>query len=81
MPRVQTTPILPPIQFAVALGASVWANELKLPDADRDALEVAALLHDVGKIGVPDRVLMKPGILNEEEQAIVDRHRLMGWRS
>ncbi len=62
----------------VALGASVWANEKKLPDADRDALEVAALLHDVGKIGVPDRVLLKPGILNEEEQAIVDRHRLMG---
>ncbi len=62
----------------VALGVSVWAKELKLSDADRDALEVAALLHDVGKIGVPDRVLMKPEVLNEEEQAIVDRHRLMG---
>jgi len=62
----------------VALASSVWANEIRLPGADRDALEIAALLHDVGKIGVPDRVLLKPGILNEEEQAIVDRHRLMG---
>ena len=62
----------------MALGVSVWAKELKLSDAYRDALEVAARLHDVGKIGVPDRVLMKPEVLNEEEQAIIDRHRLMG---
>jgi diguanylate cyclase (GGDEF)-like protein/putative nucleotidyltransferase with HDIG domain len=62
----------------VALGVSAWADEMQLPQIDRNALEVAALLHDVGKIGVPDRVLLKPGNLNEEEQAIIDRHRLMG---
>ena len=62
----------------VALGCSAWALAKSLPDEERDALEIAALLHDVGKIGVPDTVLLKPAELTTEEHALMDRHRQMG---
>jgi hypothetical protein len=41
-------------------------------------LEIAALLHDIGKIGIPDAVLHKPGPLTEEEQVIVRQYNRMG---
>ena len=47
---------------------------MELDDETRDVLEVAALLHDVGKIGVPDKVLLKPGRLLPEEIALMSRH-------
>jgi diguanylate cyclase (GGDEF)-like protein/PAS domain S-box-containing protein len=62
----------------VALGISSWALALKLPQEERDQLELAALLHDVGKIGVPDAVLLKPGSLSAEEALLMDRHRAAG---
>ncbi|HEX3599232.1 MAG TPA: diguanylate cyclase [Lacipirellulaceae bacterium] len=58
----------------VALGCSSWASVLQLDDDARDRLEVAALLHDVGKIGVPDKVLLKPGRLTPEELSLMSRH-------
>ena len=58
----------------VALGCSSWAAAMELDDETRDVLEVAALLHDVGKIGVPDKVLLKPGRLLPEEIALMSRH-------
>lgn len=54
------------------------ACAMDLPTSQRDAIEVAALLHDIGKIGIPDRVLLKPGSLTTEELAVMDRHREMG---
>ncbi|MBM3998462.1 MAG: diguanylate cyclase [Planctomycetes bacterium] len=62
----------------VALACSSWANRLGLPERLRDALEIAALLHDVGKIGIPDYLLMKPGKLVGEELLAMDRHRAHG---
>ena len=61
----------------VALGCSAWATALEISKEEREAIEVAALLHDVGKIGVPDRVLLKPGALASEEAVLMDRYRRM----
>lgn len=56
----------------VALGCSGWAERLSLSDEDRDRVEVASLLHDIGKIGIPDAILKKPGKLTVEEQLSMD---------
>jgi HD-GYP domain-containing protein (c-di-GMP phosphodiesterase class II) len=55
------------------------ARELNLPEKDIYPLEVAALLHDIGKIGVPDAVLRKPGCLTPAEKALMDKHPEYGW--
>jgi diguanylate cyclase (GGDEF)-like protein len=44
----------------------------------QDILRVAALLHDVGKIGLPDRILRKPGRLTADEEEAVHQHSLLG---
>ena len=61
----------------VALGCSAWATAMQMPAEERDAIELAALLHDVGKIGVPDGVLLKPDRLTPEEAVLMDRYRAM----
>ncbi|MEE8452528.1 MAG: diguanylate cyclase [Thermoguttaceae bacterium] len=61
----------------VALNCSVWSLKMGLGEDRRDALEVAALLHDIGIIGVPDRVLLKPGMLDSDEAATMARSRRM----
>jgi putative two-component system response regulator len=45
-----------------------------------DEICLAAMLHDVGKIGVPDSILMKPGPLDSQERQIIERHSLLGNR-
>lgn len=62
----------------VALSCSAWAAMLGLDDDERDGLEVAALLHDIGKVGIPDNVLLKPARLTAEEFLIVEKHRQVG---
>jgi diguanylate cyclase (GGDEF)-like protein/PAS domain S-box-containing protein len=62
----------------VALGCSSWATALAMPEEDRDIIEVAALVHDVGKISVPDSVLLKPGKLTGEEIRIMEQQRMRG---
>lgn len=56
----------------VALFCSSWADRMGLDSELRDRIEVAALLHDVGKIGIPDRILRKPGKLTVDEQLTMD---------
>jgi diguanylate cyclase (GGDEF)-like protein/PAS domain S-box-containing protein len=58
----------------VALGCSAWALYKRLDDDTRDVVELAALLHDVGKIGVPDGILAKCGPLSDAEEKILARH-------
>ncbi len=60
----------------VALICSSWSALLNLDERDRDLIEVAALLHDIGKIGIPDQILLKPERLSTEESKIMNRHRL-----
>ena len=54
------------------------AEQMGLDAATQHTLQVAALLHDVGKIGVPDAVLRKPGKLTEEEYQAIQQHPMMG---
>jgi len=59
--------------------ALVIAEEMGLRDpAFLANLAQGALLHDVGKIGIPDRILLKPGPLGEEERSTMRRHPQMG---
>jgi len=62
----------------VAKYSMVIAQELKLSPEELDKLRIAALLHDVGKIGVDDRVLKKPGSLTPEEFEIMKTHTTKG---
>jgi putative nucleotidyltransferase with HDIG domain len=57
----------------------ILARELGLPEEEVDKIKISAILHDVGKIGVEDRVLKKPGVLTNEEFEIMKRHTIMGF--
>jgi diguanylate cyclase (GGDEF)-like protein len=62
----------------VAAYALFLADRLGLPEETLVSLRVAALLHDVGKIGVPDDILRKPGRLTPYEYEIVKQHVALG---
>ena len=54
------------------------ARKLELPDAEVERIRVAALLHDIGKVGVPDEILEKPGPLSPDEWQSVVQHPRIG---
>ncbi len=54
------------------------ARELDLPQDKVEAIEAAAVIHDIGKIGIPDEILHKDGPLTAEEWEIVKRHPIVG---
>jgi putative two-component system response regulator len=58
---------------AVRLGRA-----LGLPDEDLDALHRGGYLHDLGKVGIPDRVLLKPGALTPDEFTLMKQHPVIG---
>lgn len=60
--------------------AGVLARALGQPDDFVEMLELAAQLHDLGKIGIPDAVLHKPGRLTDAEMDVMRRHSEYGWR-
>lgn len=62
----------------VAKYSTVIAQEMRLTADDLDKLKISALLHDVGKIGVDDRVLKKPGSLTPDEFEIMKTHTTKG---
>jgi hypothetical protein len=64
----------------VALIARRLGQELGLPFSDLDEIYLSGLLHDIGKIGVDDRILQKPDQLTEEEFRHIQRHPLIGFQ-
>jgi HD-GYP domain-containing protein (c-di-GMP phosphodiesterase class II) len=58
--------------------AGAIARELAMSERDIEQIELAGLLHDIGKIGVEDRILMKPARLDADEQELMRRHPLYG---
>lgn len=62
----------------VANYALLLAGELGLDEESCGALRLAALLHDVGKIGIPDSILRKPGPFTDEERQVMAQHTLIG---
>jgi putative nucleotidyltransferase with HDIG domain len=55
------------------------ADAMGIPEKDREALRRSALLHDIGKIGVEDKVLRKPGPLNSDEADDMREHAHIGY--
>jgi HD-GYP domain-containing protein (c-di-GMP phosphodiesterase class II) len=60
-------------RYSVAIG-----KNLGLPEKEMRNLRVSALLHDVGKIGIDDRILRKPGALSEDEFEVMKQHPAKG---
>ena len=62
----------------VAESARAMGVRLRLPERDLDSLYRGGLIHDIGKIGVPDAILLKPGRLSHEEEVTMHLHPLIG---
>ena len=60
-------------ELALSLGETMGLSE-----ESQRVLRVAGLLHDIGKIGVPDRILRKPGRVTDEEYEVIKQHTLLG---
>ncbi len=58
--------------------AEMMARELGLPERRVNRVRLAGMLHDIGKVGVPDSILRKPGPLTEEEFTVIRRHPELG---
>ena len=54
--------------------ANFIAQEMGLATSQRETIQVAGLLHDVGKIGIEERVLLKPGALTGQERGLIETH-------
>jgi putative two-component system response regulator len=64
----------------IGVGAELVSRRLGLGEQRCEMLRVAAVLHDVGKIAIPDSVLLKPGPLTSGERHEVERHAEVGYR-
>ena len=58
--------------------SEVLALRMKLPNNIVEIIRHAAPMHDVGKIGIPDRILLKPGKLTAEERVVIETHTIIG---
>jgi putative nucleotidyltransferase with HDIG domain len=55
------------------------ARDLGLPEDQIETIRAAALVHDIGKVGIPDTILNKPGPLDEPEWQLIKKHTLIGF--
>ncbi|MFC5600747.1 tetratricopeptide repeat protein [Deinococcus cellulosilyticus] len=66
--------------WRVGRNAAMLAQEIGLPREEVEIIRLAARLHDVGKIGIPDSILMKHGVLTPEEYEHMKTHTIIGGR-
>lgn len=64
----------------IAALSKTIGEKLALPQKSLDELDLLSMLHDIGKAGIDDSVLNKPGKLNDEEWAIMKKHPEIGYR-
>lgn len=62
----------------VAECSTLLAKQFGCDEEYLELLKTASPMHDIGKIGVPDSILLKPGLLTDEERAIINTHALLG---
>ncbi len=62
----------------MSLYCGALARAIGIPEAEVEVLQEASPMHDVGKIGIPDRILLKPGKLNAEEWEVMQKHAEIG---
>lgn len=55
------------------------ATKLGITGPRLETINKAALLHDIGKIGIPDKVLLKPGLLTSDEREVIEQHAVIGY--
>ncbi len=66
--------------YRVTEYALTLARRMNLSNSDLSVIAKGALLHDIGKIGVPDNILLKPEELSEEEWGIMKKHPIFGYK-
>jgi two-component system response regulator RpfG len=59
--------------------SAIIAKNVGLSPAEQEAIELAAPMHDIGKIGIPDRILQNPGKLVDEDLLIMQSHARIGY--
>src|SRR5438132_1713864 len=64
----------------VALYCDLIARRLGLNETFAELIRIASPLHDIGKIGIPDHVLLKPGPLDDGERSLIEQHAEIGYR-
>lgn len=63
---------------AVSRYSEALARAINLPESEVERIKLGALLHDIGKIGIPEHVLRKPTMLSDEEWSIMKQHPAIG---
>jgi len=63
----------------VALYSELLAREYGCSESDAELLKMASPMHDIGKVIIPDNILLKPGKLTDEEFVIMKDHTVYGW--
>jgi HD-GYP domain-containing protein (c-di-GMP phosphodiesterase class II) len=56
-----------------------FREQVPIPSAQWDAIKQGALLHDIGKLGIPDAILLKPGSLTQRERQVMQQHAVYGY--
>lgn len=62
-------------KYSLAVGETLGLTKQEI-----GKLEKGAILHDIGKIGIPDKILLKPALLSSEEYELVKSHTILGWK-